>query len=127
MSNPLLEIDGEKFKDAIENAGYIPARLSETMGFNRYYLSNCASRGKIPKYSMELLTHITGIVYDDVAAEEEKQEPELDALHTTDDGFLKFLEQHKIVLSFDYDRLNSAVYSAVYGALKKAYNDGFIG
>ena len=124
-----ITINGEKLHRTLIEKGLALPNLSLEMGFNADYLRRCCKRNTISTYGMKSLTHLTGITEDDVKPEEPKPEvtAEEPAPQVVDNGLSEFLAQHKVIFDIDYERLNGAVFAAVYGAIKKAYFEGYLG
>lgn len=124
-----ITINGEKLHRTLIEKGLALPNLSLEMGFNADYLRSCCKRNTISTYGMKSLTHLTGITEDDVKPEEPKPEvtEEEPAPQVADNGLSEFLAQHKVIFDIDYERLNGAVFAAVYGAIKKAYYEGYLG
>ena len=124
-----ITINGEKLHRTLIEKGLALPNLSLEMGFNADYLRSCCKRNTISTYGMKSLTHLTGITEDDVKTEEPKPEvtAEEPAPQVADNGLSEFLAQHKVIFDIDYERLNGAVFAAVYGAIKKAYYEGYLG
>ena len=124
-----ITINGEKLHRTLIEKGLALPNLSLEMGFNADYLRSCCKRNTISTYGMKSLTHLTGITEDDVKPEEPKPEvtEEEPAPQVADNGLSEFLAQHNVIFDIDYERLNGAVFAAVYGAIKKAYYEGYLG
>lgn len=125
-----ITINGEKLHRTLIEKGLALPNLSLEMGFNADYLRSCCKRNTISTYGMKSLTHLTGITEDDVKPEEPKPEEEKveePVQKVENNGLAEFLAQHKVIFDIDYERLNGAVFAAVYGAIKKAYYEGYLG
>lgn len=51
----MILVDGDRLLAAVTEHGYRVSSLSEDMGFNPGYISNCANRGRITKSGAKLL------------------------------------------------------------------------
>ena len=124
-----FDIDGKKLKAEIKKHDMRPADASRELGFNPNYFTNCASRGNIPAYAMNGLNSLLGIKLEDIKPDEPEEITEPTVETTTEDtkvGLDEFLAQHKVTFDLDYEKLNQVVWSAVYGAIKKASIDGWL-
>lgn len=120
------EIDGAKLKAKLIENGFYASEISRSMGYNSNFLTVCASRGTIADYGMKALERWTGITLEDIKRDE-PVDVNVDLDKPLRIGMDEFLEQHKVIIDIDYERLNREVFGAVYGAIKKASIDGWLG
>lgn len=120
------EIDGAKLKAKLNEYGFLASEVSRNMGYNSNFLTVCASRGTIADSGLVALSHATGITLDDIKRDE-PVDVNVDLDKPLRIGMDEFLEQHKVIIDIDYERLNREVFGAVYGAIKKASIDGWLG
>lgn len=111
MKANYLTIDPEALAKAFSVRNLNLAEASVAMGYNRTYLVKCLnSTGKISNQAALLLERMYHILPDEYIAREEPAQE------------LKSVEEVREVI--DYDRLEKAIFSAVYKAIKAALNDG---
>ena len=120
------EIDGAKLKAKLKEKVLFASEVSQNMGYNSNFLTVCASRGTIADYGLKGLERCTGITLDDIKRDE-PEEINVDLDKPLRIGMDEFLEQHRVIIDIDYERLNREVFGAVYGAIKKASIDGWLG
>lgn len=114
MKANYLTINPEALAKALSVRNLNLAEVSVAMGYNRTYLVKCLNgTGKISNQAALLLERMYHILPDEYIAREEPAQE------------LKSVEEvREIEITIDYDRLEKAIFSAVYKAIKAALNDG---
>lgn len=84
-----------------------PAKVSEQLGYSKWYLSNSASRGYLSLVCIRALEREYGIKPENYVCIEEKVEEKVTPP----------------VVDFDYEKLSSVIYEAVYTAVKRAWEN----
>jgi len=105
----LVEIDGEKLEKVVTKRGLSLREASEEIGYSRWFLSNCKSRGVINKSALIGLQSKLNVSYEDL----KKEEPEI----------IKALkEEPKEEAGIDYERLWKVIYTATKKAMEEVFN-----
>lgn len=98
-----IDINSVALKAELKRRGYMQTDASAEMGFSKGYLGNVINRGQITESGANLLEKMCGIKRESYIVQEEqpKEEPQ----------------------GFDYNKLYECIYTAVYHAAKKAWED----
>jgi len=105
-NNKMVQIDGEKLRNAVKNLNMTAADASRQLGFSDHYLTSVCFRGDIRESSLILLDTILGIKYDDIKPDpvvEESQKPE------QEEPKIETIVQEQI----DYDAIETSVRNGV--------------
>ena len=118
----MIRIDGEKLRRAIYDRDLVPMKISQEMGMNNSYVSHCIGEGTISPGSARMLEVMFGIKPEEYFWKEPEPEPEpvVDG-HTTEEPAVVM---PKVDEEF-WERLSQTIYRAVYGALKRVYNEPY--
>lgn len=105
----LVEIDGEKLERLISKRGLSLREASEEIGYSRWFLSNCKSRGVINKSALIGLQSKLNVTYEDL----KKEEPEI----------IKVLKEEPKAeeTGIDYERLWKVIYTATKKAMEEVF------
>lgn len=114
----MIKIDGEKLRRAIYDRNLVPMKMSQEMGLNSCYVSHCMGEGTISPGSARMLEVMFGIKPEEYFWKEPEPEPE------------PVVEGPAAVVMPEvneefWERLNQTIYRAVYGALKRVYNEPY--
>lgn len=102
-NNKMIQIDGEKLRNAVKNLSMSAAEASQKLGFSPNYITKICCRGNVRESSLILLNSILGIKYDDIKPNpvvEECQEPKQEIVEITQE-------------SIDYEMLESSIRNGV--------------
>ena len=107
-NNKMVQIDGDKLRNAIKNLGMFASEASQKLGFSTNYITKTCTRGNIRESSLTLLNTILGIKYDDikpdpVAEVNEEPKEEIDLAEVEDPKFEPI----------DYDAIENSVRNGV--------------
>lgn len=125
MKRSLMEINGLKLENAITSRGMTLPYVSLELGFSKWFLNNCKSRGSMNKAGVVGLQNRFGIAYDEYKPDEPPEiVKELEAppetpinIETVDyDKIKELLKEYQI----DYQKLYAIVFKATYEAFRKA-------
>ena len=108
-----VNIDGAKLREELKKRKLTGYRVSEQCGHSRSWLHMIVKNGKITDSGLKALEMRDNIRLEDIAVTPENPKvPEAVKEATAKDT--------RVVVEIDYDELQTAVYHAVYGAVKKA-------
>lgn len=119
----MIKIDGEMLRRAIYDRNLVPMKMSQEMGMNNSYVSHCIGEGSISPGSARMLEVMFGIKPEEYFWKEPepvKEEPENEIPVTEEPAVV----MPKVDEEF-WERLNQTIYRAVYGALKRVYNEPY--
>lgn len=115
MKRALVDISGIKLEAAILSRGMTMQYVSEELGYNPNFMSNCKSRNCMNKAVIVGLQSRFGISFDEYKIDEPPAI--VKALEADPEEMLQAITVEPI----DYDRLWKLVYTATLEAMKKAY------
>lgn len=118
----MIRIDGEKLRRAIYDRDLVPMKMSQEMGLNNCYISHCIGERSISPGSARMLEVMFGIKPEEYFWKEPEPEPEpvVEGPTTEEPAVV----MPKVDEEF-WERLNQTIYRAVYGALKRVYNEPY--
>ena len=118
----MIKIDGEMLRRAIYDKGLVPTKMSQEMGLNNCYISHCIGEGSISPGSARMIEVMFGIKPEEYFYKEPEPEPEPVVEEPAAEE--PAVVMPKVDEEF-WERLNQTIYSAVYGALKRVYNEPY--
>ena len=98
-----IKINSERLRKELRKRGYNLLSAGREMGFSGSYMGNVISRGAISESGANLLDRVCGIKRESYILQEEQEQEEPQG--------------------FDYNKLYECIYTAVYHAAKKAWED----
>ena len=113
MSGYAIEIDGAKLRREIKKRNLKMSIASLEIGYSSSYLNWVARTGRITRPAITSLDMKYNIKLADIA----KEQPEPETPEAVQEAPEK---DARVVVEINYDELQTAVYHAVYGAVKKA-------
>lgn len=119
----MIKIDGEMLRRAIYDRDLVPMNMSKEMGMNNSYVSHCIGEGSISPGSARMIEVMFGTKPEEYFYREPepvKEEPENEIPVTEEPAVV----MPKVDEEF-WERLNQTIYRAVYGALKRVYNEPY--
>lgn len=119
----MIKIDGEMLRRAIYDRNLVPMKMSQEMGMNNSYVSHCIGEGSISPGSARMLEVMFGIKPEEYFWKEPEPEPEPVVEEPTAEEPAAVV-MPKVDEEF-WERLNQTIYRAVYGALKRVYNEPY--
>ena len=114
--NSMIVIDADSLQAELAKVGVTKAEISRQMGYGDNYLANVLAREKISRAGARLLKEIFGIdpsTYEHKDIQPEKK-AEVDA----------FANCQRVIVTLDIDEIQKAVYSGVYGAIRRLVKEG---
>ena len=115
----MIKIDGEMLRRAIYDRNLVPMNMSKEMGMNNSYVSHCIGEGSISPGSARMLEVMFGIKPEEYFWKE--PEPVMEVPATEERTAVVMPELNEEF----WERLNQTIYRAVYGALKRVYNEPY--
>lgn len=118
----MIKIDGEMLRRAIYDRNLVPMKMSQEMGMNSCYISHCMGDGSISPGPARMLEVMFGIKPEEYFYKEPEPEPEPVVEEPAAE------EPEVVIPKVDeefWERLNQTIYRAVYGALKRVYNEPY--
>lgn len=118
----MIKIDGEMLRRAIYDRDLVPMNMSKEMGMNNSYVSHCIGEGSISPGSARMIEVMFGIKPEEYFYKEPEPEPEPVVEEPAAE------EPEVVIPKVDeefWERLNQTIYRAVYGALKRVYNEPY--
>ena len=107
MKKEMYPVDKAKLYRLLEKRNLTAKEVSIELGYSRFFLSNCAGRGVINTPSAKMLEKLFNIRPEDYAP---------DPTETETPQILEEMREVRDLI--DYDRLERAIYAAVYQAIK---------
>ena len=114
----MVIIDSDKLINELERKDISKAEISRQMGFGGTYLSNVLARGKISKSGAQLLKSLFDIDLESYIHVEPEPEPE------KKEDIEAFANCQHVIVTLNIDEIQKAVYSGVYGAIKRLVREG---
>lgn len=109
--NKMVQIDGEKLRNAVKNLDMSASVASQKLGFSTNYITKICSRGNMRESALILLNTILGIKYDDI-----KPDPVIEECQTPEQEEPKI--ETIVQEAIDYDAIESSVRHGVrYGII----------
>lgn len=118
----MIRIDGEMLRRSIYDKGLVPTKMSQEMGMNNCYVSHCIGEGSISPGSARMIEVMFGIKPEEYFWKEPEPEPEPVVEEPAAEE--PAVVMPKVDEEF-WERLNQTIYRAVYGALKRVYNEPY--
>lgn len=118
----MIKIDGEMLRRAIYDRDLVPTNMSKEMGMNNCYVSHCIGEGSISPGSARMIEVMFGIKPEEYFWKEPEPEPEPVVEEPAAEE--PAVVMPKVDEEF-WERLNQTIYRAVYGALKRVYNEPY--
>ena len=118
----MIKIDGEMLRRAIYDKGLVPTKMSQEMGLNNCYVSHCIGEESISPGSSRMLEVMFGIKPEEYFYKEPEPEPEPIVEEPAAEE--PAVVMPKVDEEF-WERLKQTIYRAVYGALKRVYNEPY--
>lgn len=115
----MIKINGEMLRKAIYDRGLVPSNISKEMGFNSCYISHAYNEGVISPAVYRMLDVLYGIKPEEYLWKDPEPAKEEPVTVGTTAAVMPDLNE-----AF-WDRLNQTIYRAVYGALKRVYNEPY--
>lgn len=115
----MIRIDGEKLRRAIYDRDLVPMNMSKEMGMNNSYVSHCIGEGSISPGSARMIEVMFGIKPEEYFWKEEP-EPVVEEPAAEEPSVVMPKADEEF-----WERLNQTIYRAVYGALKRVYNEPY--
>lgn len=120
----MRKIDGDKLKELLEEREINKRELSQEMGFEASYVGHAIGRGEMNAGGMRVLEILTGISPADYEWKEEEPEP---VVEPVPEEICEEPETNSVKIDIGsdefMDKLGKCIYHAVYGAVKKAWNE----
>ena len=116
----MIKIDGELLRRAIYDRNLVPMKMSQEMGMNNCYISHCMGDGSISPGPARMLEVMFGIKPEEYFYKEPEPEPIVEEPAAEEPAVV----MPKVDEEF-WERLNQTIYRAVYGALKRVYNEPY--
>lgn len=117
----MIRIDGEMLRRAIYDRNLVPMKMSQEMGLNSCYISHCIGEGSISPGSARMIEVMFGIKPEEYFWKEPEPEPVMEVPATEERTAVVMPELNEEF----WERLNQTIYRAVYGALKRVYNEPY--
>ena len=111
MKKEMYPVDKDKLLKQLEKRNLTAKEVSLELGYNKFFISNCVNRGQINIPGAKSLEKFFNIKPEDYAPD-----PEVETIEAVE-------EVREIEITIDYDRLEKAIYAAVYQAIKKVELD----
>lgn len=112
----MVKIDGAKLKDKMYEFGFTRHFLAKKLGVSPNTLGYWFEKNYIPISTMEQITEMFDITYEDVKPPERKPEPKPEPRKTP----VKIQNNEKIS---DEEKLYRVVFAATYNAMKRAMSE----
>ena len=112
MKCEMITIKGDALKRELVKRSLDATEVSEHLGYNKYFISACANRGRMTPRVLKALKQEYNINPDSIVMKDETPEEEKAVPQVQDDVF----DKHKL-------ELWKMMYSAVYEAVKKAWSE----
>ena len=109
-----LLIDSAALRGIIVSRGWNLSTFSESLGYNKSYLSHALSAGWLSMPAVKMLEAMYGIKYEDYAYKEKEKENNKQEAE---------VKEENMPAGLDYGVLYEVINKAVYEAVKKAWSE----